>query len=114
MPMPEKFVFVCINQRDPSHARPSCINNGSADVFNALCEEQGRRLLTNVKVVAGGCLEANVPPPGGTLDSPEDRPRRDEPRRRENQRTSSLIRRCSEVPADVQRPACTEAPLAPI
>ncbi len=58
MPMPEQFVFVCINQRDPSHPRPSCINRGSADVFNALREEQGRRLATGVKIVAGGCLEA--------------------------------------------------------
>lgn len=58
MPKPEKFVFVCINQRDPTHPRPSCINSGSGDVFNALREEQGRRLLTHVKIVAGGCLEA--------------------------------------------------------
>lgn len=58
MPMPEKFVFVCINQRDPEHPRPSCINSGSADVFNALREEQGRRLAAQVKIVAGGCLEA--------------------------------------------------------
>ncbi|MGH8910218.1 MAG: (2Fe-2S) ferredoxin domain-containing protein [Egibacteraceae bacterium] len=58
MPKPSKFVFVCINQRDPAHPRPSCINSGAADVFNALREEQGRRLLTDVKIVAGGCLEA--------------------------------------------------------
>ena len=58
MPKPGKFVFVCINQRDPSHPRPSCIGNGSAEVFNALREEQGRRLLTDVKIVAGGCMEA--------------------------------------------------------
>ena len=58
MPMPEKFVFVCINERDPAHPRPSCLRNGSADVFNALREEQGRRVLTSVKIVAGGCLEA--------------------------------------------------------
>ena len=58
MPKPEKFVFVCINQRDPAHPRPSCINNGSGDVFNAFREEQGRRLATDVKVVATGCLEA--------------------------------------------------------
>lgn len=56
--MPQKFVFVCINQRDPAHARPSCLNNGADDVFNALREEQGRRLLTDAKVVAAGCLEA--------------------------------------------------------
>ncbi len=58
MPMPEKFVFVCINSRPPEHPRPSCIDHGSGDVFSALREEQGRRLMTNVKIVAGGCLEA--------------------------------------------------------
>ncbi len=58
MPKPEKFVFVCINQRDPTHPRPSCINSGAGVVFYALREEQGARLLTNVKIVAGGCLEA--------------------------------------------------------
>ncbi len=58
MPMPERFVFVCINERDPSHPRPSCNANGGAEVFNALREEQGRRLATGVKVVACGCLEA--------------------------------------------------------
>ena len=58
MPMPAKFAFVCINQRDPAHARPSCLNNGADDVFNALREEQGRRLATSVKIVAGGCMEA--------------------------------------------------------
>lgn len=58
MPKPEKFVFVCINERDPEHPRPSCLGNLSGDVFNALREEQGRRLATNFKVVASGCMEA--------------------------------------------------------
>jgi (2Fe-2S) ferredoxin len=58
MPKPEKFVFVCINKRDPEHPRPSCIDNGAGDVFSALREEQGRRLNTSVKIVAGGCMEA--------------------------------------------------------
>lgn len=58
MGKPERFVFVCINKRDPEHPRPSCIDNGSGDVFEALREEQGRRLATEVKVVATGCLEA--------------------------------------------------------
>ena len=35
----------------------SCLDRGAADVFNALREEQGRRLLTSVKVVATGCME---------------------------------------------------------
>lgn len=58
MPKPEKFVFVCVNKRDPAHPRPSCVDNGAGDVFEALREEQGRRLATEVKIVAGGCLEA--------------------------------------------------------
>jgi (2Fe-2S) ferredoxin len=58
MPKPKKFVFVCINKRDPAHPRPSCIDNGSGDVFAALREEQGRRMATDVKVVASGCMEA--------------------------------------------------------
>lgn len=58
MPKPTKFVFVCINERDREHPRPSCNANGAAHVFNMLREEQGRRLLTDVKVVAGGCMEA--------------------------------------------------------
>lgn len=57
MPMPRKFVFVCINQRDPVHPRPSCNARGSADLFNALREEQGRRHVEDVKIVAGGCME---------------------------------------------------------
>jgi len=58
MPAPQRFAFVCINQRDPSHPRPSCAANGAADVFNELREEQGRRVDTSFKVVASGCTEA--------------------------------------------------------
>src|ERR671910_2912792 len=58
MAQPEKYVFVCLNQRPEGHLKGSCLDRGAADVFNALREEQGRRLLTNVKVVATGCMEA--------------------------------------------------------
>jgi (2Fe-2S) ferredoxin len=58
MPRPRTFAFVCINQRDPTHPRPSCNANGGAELFNALREEQGRRLAMDVKIVASGCLEA--------------------------------------------------------
>lgn len=57
MPRPDRYALVCINERDPEHPRPSCLGNLSGDVFNALREEQGRRMLTNVKVVATGCME---------------------------------------------------------
>jgi (2Fe-2S) ferredoxin len=58
MPKPQKFVFVCLNQRDPAHARPSCAARGAGDVFAALRDEQGLRRNTDVKIVATGCLEA--------------------------------------------------------
>lgn len=58
MPKPKRFVFVCVNKRDPAHPRPSCLDNGADDVFEALREEQGRRVNTEVKVIASGCMEA--------------------------------------------------------
>lgn len=54
---PRKHVFVCINQRDPQHPRPSCIGNGSAAVFEAIRESTGALGLDDIKVVATGCLE---------------------------------------------------------
>ena len=57
MAMPERYVFVCLNQRPAGHPKGSCLDRGAAGVFEALREEQGRRLLTNVKVVASGCVE---------------------------------------------------------
>ncbi len=58
MSKPSRFAFVCINDRDPEHPRPSCYRLGGADIFNALREEQGRRRNDDVKVVAALCLEA--------------------------------------------------------
>jgi (2Fe-2S) ferredoxin len=55
--MPRRFVFVCVNERPTEHPRPSCIRNGSAEVFEAIREETGRQGLVDVKVVATGCLE---------------------------------------------------------
>ena len=57
MAMPEKYVFVCLNQRPKGHPKGSCLDRGAAEVFEGLREEQGRRLLTSVKVVATGCME---------------------------------------------------------
>jgi (2Fe-2S) ferredoxin len=54
---PEKWVFVCLNQRPAGHPKGSCLDRGAAEVFNALREEQGARLLTSIKVVATGCVE---------------------------------------------------------
>jgi (2Fe-2S) ferredoxin len=57
MAMPEKYVFVCLNQRPAGHPKGSCLDRGADVVFEALREEQGKRLLTTVKVVASGCIE---------------------------------------------------------
>ena len=58
MAQPERYVFVCLNQRPAGHPKGSCLDRGAADVFNALREEQGRLLLKSAKVVATGCMEA--------------------------------------------------------
>jgi (2Fe-2S) ferredoxin len=58
MAKPERFLFVCINERAEGHPRGSCYQRGAADVFNELREAQGRHDLTNIKVVYGGCMEA--------------------------------------------------------
>jgi (2Fe-2S) ferredoxin len=57
MAQPEKYVFVCLNQRPAGHPKGSCLDRGAGQVFEALREELGRRLMTNVKVVASGCVE---------------------------------------------------------
>lgn len=56
--MPRRFAFVCVNERDAQHPRGSCAGRGAAAVFDALREEGGRQGLTDIKVVATGCLEA--------------------------------------------------------
>lgn len=55
--MPRKWVFVCINERPDEHPRGSCIQRGSASLFNAIREETGRLGLVDVKIAATGCLE---------------------------------------------------------
>jgi (2Fe-2S) ferredoxin len=57
MAQPQKYVFVCLNQRPAGHPKGSCLDRGADDVFNAMRDELGRRLMTNVKVVASGCVE---------------------------------------------------------
>ena len=70
MAQPERYVFVCLNQRPEGHPKGSCLDRGAADVFNALREEQGRRLLTNVKVVAS--VAADVGAELAELDGEDD------------------------------------------
>lgn len=58
LPMkPEKYVFVCTNERPQGHPRGSCIQRGAADVLGLLRDLQGEKGHVHYKVVATGCLE---------------------------------------------------------
>ncbi len=54
---PERYVFVCTNERPPDHPRGSCVRNGSIEVLQTFRDLQGEKNLFNFKVVATGCLE---------------------------------------------------------
>jgi (2Fe-2S) ferredoxin len=54
---PEKYVFVCTNERPPGHPRGSCMTNGSAEVLATFRDLQGEKGHFHYKVVATGCLE---------------------------------------------------------
>jgi (2Fe-2S) ferredoxin len=57
MAKPEKFVFVCTNERPEGHPKGSCIGRGSAELLGLFRDLQGEKDLTHFKVVATGCLE---------------------------------------------------------
>lgn len=57
MPKPEKYVFMCTNERPEGHPKGSCVGRGCLDVFGAFRDMQGEKGLTHFKVVATGCLE---------------------------------------------------------
>lgn len=54
---PEKYVFVCTNERPEGHPKGSCIARGSAEVLQLFRDLQGEKGLIHFKVVATGCLE---------------------------------------------------------
>jgi (2Fe-2S) ferredoxin len=54
---PEKYVFVCTNNRPEGHPKGSCIQRGSAEVLQTFRDLQGEKGLIHFKVVATGCLE---------------------------------------------------------
>ena len=54
---PDKYVFVCTNERPPGHPRGSCIQRGSAEVLATFRDLQGEKGHFHYKVVATGCLE---------------------------------------------------------
>ena len=57
MPKPEKHVFVCVQNRPPSHPRPSCSQKNCAEVadeFYWLLQEQ--QLFNKIQVTSTSCL----------------------------------------------------------
>lgn len=57
MAKPERFVFVCTNQRPQGHPRGSCTLRGSSEVierFGELLEEKG--IEEKVSLIRTGCL----------------------------------------------------------
>src|SRR6266478_4742770 len=54
---PEKYVFVCTNERPEGHPRGSCIGRGSGEVLATFRDLQGEKAHFHYKVVATGCLE---------------------------------------------------------
>jgi (2Fe-2S) ferredoxin len=54
----KKHVFVCLNERDPSHPRGSCKHRGSEQLFKALKEGAAKAgLKDDVRINRSGCLE---------------------------------------------------------
>lgn len=64
MAKPEKFVFVCTNQRPPGHPRSSCTERGGRDILMRFAEQlEEKGLFGKVSLVNAGCL-------GPCLDGP--------------------------------------------
>lgn len=57
MAKPERYVFVCTNQRPAGHPRGSCVDKASVEILQMLRDLQGEKGLVSFKVVATGCLE---------------------------------------------------------
>jgi (2Fe-2S) ferredoxin len=54
---PQKYVFVCSNERPAGHPRGSCMGRGSGDVLAEFRDLQGEKEHFHYKVVATSCLE---------------------------------------------------------
>ena len=59
MPKRERYLFVCLNQRDEGHAKGSCLARGSGEVHRALKEQLSARGLAKIaaRVCTSSCLD---------------------------------------------------------
>jgi|GEM_PF-255534 len=53
---PVKHVFVCVQNRPPTHPRSSCAQKGSQDILQAFWAESQRRGVQDIAVSFSGCL----------------------------------------------------------
>ena len=57
MPRPEKHVFVCVQNRPPSHPRPSCSQQKCSEIAEEFYWQlQQRQLFDKVQVTTSSCL----------------------------------------------------------
>lgn len=59
MPQRQRYLFVCINQREEDHPKGSCIAKGSEDVHRVLKEQLTARGLAKIeaRVCRSSCLD---------------------------------------------------------
>ena len=59
MPQRQRYLFVCINQREEDHPKGSCTARGSEDVLRALKEQLAARGLAKIEARAcrSSCLD---------------------------------------------------------
>ncbi len=57
MPKPEKFVYVCVNQRPEGHPRGSCSMHGAREVIMKFSETlEAKGLFDRVSLIQSGCM----------------------------------------------------------
>ncbi len=57
MAKPEKFVYVCVNQRPEGHPRGSCSMHGAREVITKFSESiEGQGLSGRVSLIQSGCM----------------------------------------------------------
>jgi len=57
MPKPEKHVFICVQDRPPTHPRPACGQKNCAEVADEFYWQlQQRQLFNQIQITTTGCL----------------------------------------------------------
>jgi len=60
MPIPSQHIFVCINEREPNHARSDCASKGAVELHKALkvaVKAEPKLAGKGIRVNKAGCLD---------------------------------------------------------